>query len=428
MSKLALLGGNKVRKTLFPKYNNIGKEEKDAVMRVMDSGVLSKYLGGWVDDFYGGVEVQAFEKEWAGYYNAAHAVAVNSNSSGLQVALGACGIGYGDEVIVSPYSMSISASAPLVWNAVPVFADIDENHFCITPGSIKEKITSKTKAIVVVHIHGCPADMDEINALAKEYNLYVIEDAAQAPGSFYKGKPVGTLGDIGVFSLNYHKHIHTGEGGVCTTNNPGLANKMQLIRNHAEAVVENKGEKELENMIGFNMRLTEIQAAIGREQLKKLEDEIAIRQNIARQYNDALSQFDFIKTTEAVDRVHSYYVQSFKYYEEKTGVSREKFLEAVRAELTPVEGRENEGVPVYGGYVRPLYLLPMFQKKRAYKNGFPFTGKEKYDKGICPVVEDMHYKKLWFHDFTRSPLTGRDVQDVIDGYVKVCENIGDLRK
>lgn len=427
MSKLAILGGTKVRTKLFPAYNSIGVEEKKAVARVMDKGVLSKYLGCWDEDFYGGVEVRAFEEEWASFFGTKFAIAVNSNSSGIQAALGACGIGYGDEVIVSPYSMAVSASAPLVWNAVPVFADIDPNTYSISPQEFEKRITPRTKAIIVVHLFGCPADMTEIVQIARKHNIFVIEDCAQAPGATYKGKKVGTLGDIGIFSLNYHKHIHTGEGGVCVTNDERLSARMQLIRNHAEAVVEDKGEKDLVNMIGFNMRLTELQAAIGREQLKKLSPEIAVRQRYARKYNDALGRFDFIKTTVCNDRTHVYYFQSFQFDAGLAGVSRERFLEAVKAELMPVENRENEGVPISAGYVKPLYLLPLFQKKTAYKNGFPFTGNEDYRQGICPVTERMHYHSLWTHDLARSPLSENDVNDVITAYTKVCENINELK-
>jgi len=427
MSKLAILGGKKIRDKLFPKYNNIDNIEIKAVTKILKKGVLSKYLGAWCDDFFGGDEIKAFEKEWADYYNAKHCVAANSNSSGLQIALGACGVGYGDEVIVTPYSICVSASAPLVWNAVPVFADIDSNHYCISPDDFKKKITKKTKAIIIVHLFGCPADMDEIVNIARENNIFVIEDCAQAPGAFYKGKRVGTLGDVGVFSLNYHKHIHTGEGGMCITNDDNLALRMQLIRNHAEAAVEGAGIKNLHNMIGFNMRLTEIQAAIGRVQLTKLDKEVKIRQDYADLYNKAFESIDFIKTTKLIDREHSYYVQAFQYDESITGVSRNKFIEAVKAELMPVKGRENEGVPINYGYVRPLYLLPIFQNKIAYSGNIPFTGYENYNKGICPVVEDMHYNRLWYHDFTRSPLNKKDVDDVIRAYHKVCENINELK-
>ncbi|MBD3842120.1 MAG: DegT/DnrJ/EryC1/StrS family aminotransferase, partial [Campylobacterales bacterium] len=233
MSKLAIHGGEKVRNTLFPRFNTMNNDEITSVTNVLKEGVLSKFLGGWCDDFYGGEKVQEFEKLWCKKFNAKYTVSVNSNTSGLITALGACGIGLGDEVIVSPYSMSISATSPLFYNATPVFCDLEKNTYGYDCDYLKKVITKHTKAIIVVHIFGCPSNMDEILQIAKEYNLFVIEDCAQAPGATYKGKQVGTLGDIGVFSLNYHKHIHTGEGGMCTTNDPILANKMQLIRNHA---------------------------------------------------------------------------------------------------------------------------------------------------------------------------------------------------
>ncbi|MGA1941135.1 DegT/DnrJ/EryC1/StrS family aminotransferase [Arcobacter sp. YIC-310] len=428
MSKLAINGGNKVRTKLFKRYNNIDQREIDEVTKVMQKGVLSKYLGAWHEDFYGGEKVQEFEKLWSEYFSVKHSISVNSNTSGLITALGACGIGHGDEVIVSAYSMSISASAPVFWNATPVFCDLEDNTYSFCIESLKKAITKNTKAIVVVHIFGCPSNMKEIMSLAKEHDLYVIEDCAQAPGGKYDNKYVGTIADIGVFSLNYHKHIHTGEGGVCTTNNDKLANKMQLIRNHAESVVENKGEDELENMLGFNFRLTEIQAAIGIEQLKKLDDELKIRQKYAKMYDDAFSKYPFIKTTKLDKRTHSYYVQAFEFLEDIAQVSRNKFITAVKAELEPVEGRENEGVPIGQGYVKPIYLLPMFQKKIAYnKQGFAFKDEISYEKGTCPNVEKFHHKTLWTHDFTRSPLDEEDINDVINAYIKVCENLDELK-
>jgi len=263
------LGGERVRKEKFPAYRPIGKEEEDAALRVIRSGVLSKYLGSWHEDFYGGPEVRALESEWAAYFNVKHAIAVNSATSALYCAVGAVGIGPGDEVIVSPYTMSASATAALIYNAIPVFADIEEDYFCLSPESVEKRITERTKAIIVVDIFGQPYDADRINAIAKTHGLYVIEDSAQAPGAKYKGKWAGTLGDIGIISLNYHKHIQTGEGGILVTDNDELAEKLRLIRNHAEAVVEAKGFSTLVNMIGFNYRMTEIEAAIAREQFKK---------------------------------------------------------------------------------------------------------------------------------------------------------------
>ena len=231
-------------------------------MRVLDSGVLSRFLGTWHADFYGGPEVQQFEKEWAAVSGTKHGIAVNSCTSALYAAVGAVGAGPGDEVIVSPYTMIASATAAVIFNAVPIFADIDPRTYTLSAETIAPRITPRTKAIIVVHIFGQSADMDPIMELANRHGIKVIEDCAQAPFAMYKGRPVGSLGHIGAFSLNYHKHIHTGEGGMCTTDDDNLAERLQLIRNHAEAVVAAKGTSNLVNMVGFNFRLGEIEAAI----------------------------------------------------------------------------------------------------------------------------------------------------------------------
>ncbi len=428
MAILAINGGTKVRTKLFPRYNTMDTQEIDAVTKVLQEGTLSKFLGAWCDDFYGGEKIQEFEQKWSEKFQVKHSISVNSNTSGLITALGACGVGLGDEVIVSPYSMSISATAPLFYNATPVFCDLEKNSYGFDIEYLKKSITKDTKAIIVVHIFGCPSNLQEIMDIAKEHNIYVIEDAAQCPSAMYNNNYAGTIADIGVFSLNYHKHIHTGEGGMICTNNDTLANKMQLIRNHAESIVDKKGETDLVNMLGFNFRLTEIQAAIGIEQLKKLDDEIRVRQSYAKLYDEALTKFDFIKTTTLNNRTHSYYIQAFRFDEKKAGISRDRFIEAVKAELMPVEKREDEGVPIGCGYVKPLYLLSIFQKKLAYnKIGFGFKDKISYDKGLCPNVEELHYKELFSHDFTRSPLTMTDINDVIKAYVKVANNIEELK-
>lgn len=272
MSKLAIYGGEPVRTQPFPVYHSMGAEEKQAVMDVLDGKVLSAFLGTWSDNFYGGPRVRELEEAWAEYFNVKHAVSVNSATSGLYAAVGAAGINPGDEVIVAPYTMIASATAALVYGGIPVFADIDPDIFCITPDSIRDRITPYTRAIIVVDLFGHPADMDEIMVIARENNLVVIEDAAQAPGAKYHGRNAGTLADIGVFSLNYHKTIHSGEGGIVVTENDEIAERVRLIRNHAEVVVGNKGTQNLVNMVGFNFRMTEIEAAIANEQLKKLED------------------------------------------------------------------------------------------------------------------------------------------------------------
>ncbi|MBI4022333.1 MAG: DegT/DnrJ/EryC1/StrS family aminotransferase, partial [Candidatus Andersenbacteria bacterium] len=266
--KLALFGGEIQVKRPWRRYNSIGVEEKAAVAAVMDRGVLSQFLGTWHPNFYGGPEVRAFEAAWQAHFGVPHAVTVNSATSGLMAALGAISLEPGDEVIVSPWTMTATATSILVWNAIPVFADIEETTFGLNPAAVERAITPYTRAILVTDIFGHPARLDDIMAVARRHNLRVVEDAAQSPGARYRGRFAGTVADIGVFSLNYHKHIQVGEGGVCVTRDADLAERMQLIRNHAEAVVEGKEVSNLANMIGFNFRLTEIAAAIGIEQLK----------------------------------------------------------------------------------------------------------------------------------------------------------------
>jgi len=427
--KLAINGGNPVRTKPFPAYKTIGTEEKEAVAEVLDSGILSRFLGCWHDDFFGGPQVQGLEKEWAAYFGAKHAISVNSCTSGLYCAVGAAGIEPGDEVIVSPYTMSASATAPLVYNAVPVFADIEEDHFCLDPESIEARITSKTKAIIIVDIFGLPYDADAVNAIAENHGLIVIEDCAQAPGAKYKEKFAGTLGDMGVFSLNYHKHIHCGEGGVIVTDNDDLADRLRLIRNHAESVVAGMGRTDLDNMIGFNYRMTEMEAAVARCQLKKLKPLIEERQRNCEYLIEKLSDIPAITTPHIREgSTHAFYVFASRFNAGIAGISRETFINAVKAELSVTELREGEGVLISCGYVKPLYLLPMYQNKMAYgTGGEPFTEENDYSPGICPVTERMHFEELFSHELIRPPMTQDDLNAVVEAFNKVWENKGELK-
>ena len=430
MSKvLAINGGAPVRTQLFPAYNTIGEEEKKAVMKVLDSGNLSQYLGAWTHDFLGGPTVRAFEEEWSRVIGVKHSISVNSNTSGLFTAVGAIGIQPGDEVIVSPYTMSASAIAPLVYGGIPVFADIDPLTFCMDPKSIEARITSRTKAILVVHIFGHPADMDSIMALAKKHNLYVIEDCAQAPMGKYKGQPVGTIGDLGVFSLNYHKHIHTGEGGVITTNNTALAERCQMIRNHAENVTAPREEKDLTNLIGYNYRMTEIECAIGIEQVKKLPSLLQQRLDNVAFLNEKLSAFPAFEILPMLTdgSVNTYYVYPVKFNKEIAGIERNKFVDALKAEIPSAVLRET--APLIGaGYVKPLYLQPIYQQKAAWAfNPALYKGDVSYEKGICPVTEKMHFEVLFTHEYMRPGMTRSDMMDVVNAMEKIFSNINELK-
>ena len=347
------------------------------------------------------------------------------------VAVGACGIEPGDEVICSPFTMSASATSVLFYGGIPVFADINNDNFCLDPKSIEEKITKRTKAILVVHIFGGPADMDAIMKIAKKHNLKVIEDGAQSPGVFYKGKPVGAIGDIGGFSLNFHKHIHTGEGGMLVTNDDDIAFKAQLIRNHGENYADQLPKDQLSNVIGSNYRLTEIQSAIGIEQLKKLPTIIEHRNKLAHYLTEELKQFPFLILADVQEKNsnHAYYMFPIRFNAEKAGMSRNLFVKAVNAEFPIAEGYES--VPLTEGYVKPLYLNPIYQEQIAIgSKGFPFNYNEgieyNYDKGICPNVEKLHYEEFIASAIVREPLSIDDMKDFISAIRKVSENATDI--
>jgi perosamine synthetase len=422
--KLALLGGAKVITRPFEKYNPMGVEEVEAARRVVETGVLSRFIGAESPDFNGGDSVRAFERQWEDYFNVKHAISVNSWTSGLIAAVGAIGIEPGDEIIVSPWTMSATATAILHWNAIPIFADIEATSFCLDPQSIERNITPKTKAIMVVDIFGQSADMDAIMKIARSHGLKVISDTAQAPGATYNNKYAGTLADIGGFSLNYHKHIHTGEGGVIVTDNDDLAEKCRLIRNHAEAVVESRPDADLTNMLGYNFRLGEIEAAIGIEQLKKLPMLVQQRQAQAARLDAGLKDLAGLNTPFVGEKsTHAYYVYAMTLDIQKTGVARDRIAEALRA----------EGVPTVSSRYANIHLLPLYQKKIAYgSSGFPWTAEFtrqdiSYAKGICPVAEWLQDEAYLGFGICQHQLSQDDIDLIIEAFQKVWSGLDQLR-
>ena len=424
MNELALFGGRKLIKKPFKRYNSIGKEELKAAENVIKSGNLSNFLGSWGKEFYGGGKVREFEQNCRELFDVKHAISVNSWTSGLMASLGAIGIEPGDEVIVSPWTMCASATAILNWNAIPVFADIEKETFCLDPISVEKNITKQTKAILSIDIFGHPANNKEINKLAKKYNLLTVSDSAQAPGSFVEGKRAGTLSNIGGYSLNYHKHIHTGEGGIIVTNDTNYAERCMLIRNHAEAVVKEKGEKNLVNMIGYNFRLGEIEAAIGIEQLKKLDFFVFKRQEIARQLNEGLKNLNGLRVPITKDGYsHSYYIYPLILDQKELGIKRKTIVSALKA----------EGLEVISGYEN-IHLLPIYQNKIAYgSSGFPWTSdlcknNVSYKKGICPIAEELHDESFIGIEICLFELTENNIKEMINVFQKVWENIKNIKE
>lgn len=416
IEKLAIHGGVKTIDKNFKRYNSIGPEEVNAAKAVVESGILSQFLGCWDPDFYGGPKVQEFERAAEKFFGVKYAVTVNSWTSGLIAAVGAIGIEPGDEVIVSPWTMCASATAILHWNAIPVFADIEFDTFNLDPKSIEANITPYTKAIMAVDIFGQSCDIDAIMKIAEQYDLKVITDSAQAPGVYNNGRVTGTLAHVGGFSLNYHKHIHTGEGGILVTNDPDIFERLQLIRNHAEAVVAGKGVTNLANMVGHNFRLGEIESAIGIEQLKKLEGFVKSRQRAAERLTSGLNGLLGLRTPVVrPNNTHAYYMYPMVLDIELLGTTREKIHAALEA----------EGVTgLASGYVN-VHLLPMYQKKIAYgSQGFPWSSDickrdVKYTKGICPVAEKLHDQSYLGYEMCLNELDDSDVDLIIAAFKKV---------
>ena len=454
MTKLAIHGGAPVRKKPFPAQESIGIEEKKAVNAVLDTGRLSHFRGSWIPEFLGGPKNNELCSAWEKKMRVENSLAVNSCTSALQIACGAIDLKPGDEVIVTPWSMSCSATAPLMYGAIPVFADIEKEYFCLDPKSVYEKITDKTRAIIVVDLFGQPYD-PVINAIAKEYELYVIEDAAQAIGSRMHTKYAGTLGDIGCFSLTQGKHLTCGEGGMITTDNWDLFMNSALLRNHAEAVISSMGKdmesdieikslaKKIKNkfsvspslvsrplyteMVGSNLRMPEIEAAITIEQLKKLDRFVATRQDNAHMINRHLAKIPCIRPAEVRQgATHSYYVQAFLFDETIAGVHRDIFIGAVRAELQGGEdGRPDKGdeAAISCGYIKPLHLMPLFKNTTHWA----LRGRE-YGHKDCPVAEQLWKNELFCWTLQQLPLGVKEIDDIISAFEKVWINKDQLRE
>lgn len=420
-NKLALLGGRPILSKPLKEPNYIGNQEIEQAMEVLKSGKLSGFVAGDNEEFLGGPWVRRIEQSFRDYFGTKFAISMNSATSGLFASVYALGISPGDEVIVTPYTMSATAAAVLACSGVPVFVDVDVEDFCIDTQKIEIAITAKTKAIIVVHLFGNPADMDRIMAIAAKYNLAVIEDCAQAPGAEYQGTYVGTIGDIGVFSLNRHKTIQSGEGGVIVTDEEELALKLRLIRNHAETVIDQMGAGDKYSLIGWNYRMTELEAAIGSAQIKRLDILNAVRISNADYLSERLKKFGWIipnrpkPNTKAV-----YYRYPFRFIKKNLRIERSVFAKAMRF----------EGFPLNQGYLKPLYLQSIYRKRDEnvpYLNQLYQSG-QSYQQGLCPVVEKLYQEEFMFSAITHLAKSKSDLNLFIRALEKVEANVGELEK
>lgn len=363
--------------TQFSPWPSFTQEEADAVSNVL----LSNRVNYWT-----GTECREFEKEFAAWVGTDYAVALANGTLALDVALQAMGIGEGDEVIVTPRSFIASVSTVVNAGAIPVFADVDNNTGNISATTIAPKVTDKTKAIICVHLAGWPCDMDEIMALAKQHNLWVIEDCAQAHGAKYKGKPVGSIGHIGAWSFCQDKIMTTGgEGGMVTTNDKVLWQKMWEYKDHGknyDSIYHKQhppGFRWLHDSFGTNWRMMEMQAVLGRIQLKKMAEWTKIRTKNAKILRDALTQFageqQFLRIPDIEfhqvmggDSVHAYY----KYY---VYVIPENLPENINRDSI-LNALNEKKIPCFSGSCSEIYLEKAFDNHPSRPNARLTVAKE----------------------------------------------------
>jgi perosamine synthetase len=433
---LAIFGGNSIKKEPYNIHTtNIGDEEEQAVLKVMRTQHLSGFSARPGERFLGGPSVQSFEKALSKAFSVNYVVSVNSATSGLHCALYAAGVKNGDEVITSSFTMSATASAIAMCNATPVFCDIEDETYGIDPGKVESLITSKTKAILAVNIFGHGASLDILREIADKNNILLIEDSAQAPLINYKEKLCGLHGDIGVFSLNYHKAIQTGEGGFAITNDRDLADRMRYLRNHGEVVIGPANRLDMIDIVGYNYRMTEIESAIGEVQLKKLLDLNKVRQDLSKKLQMSLKEYEFLSGPIIKQNCdHGFYLFPIRFHKDKIGISRETFVKAMQA----------EGLALGFGYVLPVHLQPMYQlhMQNIYDNyqgiGIENLNKEvdyrlnlnnnvDYKLGVCPIAEKMHYEEIMTTDICKYPNSERDIEDFCDGIKKIVKSLGKLQ-
>ncbi|ASZ63228.1 DegT/DnrJ/EryC1/StrS family aminotransferase [Bacillus subtilis] len=336
----------------------IGKEEIQEVTETLESGWLSK-----------GPKVQQFEKEFAAFVGAKHAVAVNSCTAALFLALKAKGIGPGDEVITTPLTFSSTANTIIHTGATPVFADIDENTLNIDPVKLEAAVTPRTKAVVPVHFGGQSCDMDAILAIAQNHGLFVLEDAAHAVYTTYKQRMIGSIGDATAFSFYATKNLATGEGGMLTTDDEELADKIRVLSLHGMSKAawnrySSNGSwyYEVESP-GYKMNMFDLQAALGLHQLKRLDDMQKRREEIAGRYQTAFQQIPGLITPFVHDDGrHAWHLYVLQVDEKKAGVTRSEMITALKDEY-------NIGTSVH---FIPVHVHPYYQKQFGYKEAdFP---------------------------------------------------------
>ncbi|WP_129667628.1 DegT/DnrJ/EryC1/StrS family aminotransferase [Phytoactinopolyspora endophytica] len=411
---LALHGGTPIRTAPFPSVSDaagrrLGDEEIVALERVVRSGQLNSTVGA---------ETRAFEREFAEYYGVPHAVASSTGTSAIHLAVAAVNPEPGDEIITTSLSDAGTVLPILSQNAVPVFADVDAATGNLDVACVREMITPRTRAIIAVHLFGQPAPVAELRALADERDLVLIEDCAQAylTRCGPDGALAGTVGHLGCFSLQQSKHITAGDGGITIGTDDDLARRARLF---ADKAWPRDTDERTHLFLGLNYRMTELQAAVAREQLKKLAGAVDSRCKAAEPLNAAIGALPGLAT--GLTEGATYWLYPVFVDPAVAGADAHRYADALRA----------EGIPAVGGYIpRPLYLTPALAERRTYgESGYPLSAPPadvapRYEAGLCPATEALIGERMLVIPWNEN-YSGDDVADIIAALEKIHHTFTD---
>ena len=412
LEKLAIHGGKPVRTQRMDNSPAVAPREKELVMEVLDSRDLCA-----ID----GKKAAEFEEKFADFIGTKYAIATDTGTAALHIALASTGVGPGDEVIVPAYTFIASSTSILHNNAIPVFCDILPDTFCMDPDDMKKRITERTKAIMPVHLFGHPAEMDEVLEIAREHDLAVVEDCAQAHAAEYRGRKVGRFGDLGCFSFQQSKNMTAGEGGIIVTDDEKLADTCHKMRHHGEAFGPSVSRTYESFNIGYNFRMTELAAAVLLAQLEMLDKFTERRIKNGERLARELSTFEWMTVPAKRPYVkHVYHVFVLRIDEKKLGMSRGDLLAAYTA----------EGLYAGFGYARPLYLNPLFKTRVGFGGrDCPYGcryyhGSASYEEGLCPTTEKVTMDALWIGGgWAVHNMTDSDIDDIVHAFSKIDDHV-----
>lgn len=384
---LAMEGGSKAVPGKLPNFQSaagrtFGVEEETLVLQALRSGCLSRN---------GGTMVKALERDFAAALGVKKAVACSSGTSCVHLAVAALDLEPGDEVIVPPIT-DIGSILPILWqNAIPVFADVNPLTFVLDPAEVEKRITPRTRGVIAVHLAGMPCPLDELTQICRKHGIALIEDCSQAYWAEYKGKLVGSIGDIGCFSLQQSKHMSAGEGGLTVTSNEDYARRALLFSDKAWPRDSGSLGSCRFLFLSQNYRMNELAGAVACAQLKKVKASVDRRRARAAQLTQLIAGIDGVSAPHTPAGVNPSYWLYMLRVNEQAGVSAQEFGDALVA----------EGVPAWVRYIiDPLYLSPVFTGPNTYgTSGYPFSeyGRQKFARGLCPKAEDALSQVIAIH-------------------------------